>query len=320
MNVITPKIEIIEQKPRLQGIYEQVERCGRVCYASEYNIKYDEEGNSTTAKSFVDRLIKSGHTSVLEHGTVYLAIPMTTYAPEAVNTYKNNPYSKVNDCHDFIFTDIYGDKVSAWCVTTNFRVLVENSCLEDLEFLCEPTEHHEKRITVRFTTDIGITREANRHRKDSMAESSTRYCNYANDRFGNELSICSNSDFSKKDIEKELKAWNYADQSSALYNMCDVIASGCNYEFKELDYWLFANLAAEWSYMNLIKLGWKPQQARRVLPLDTKSELVHTAFISDWQHFLNLRYKGTTGTPHPDFMLVSEPLYKEFVSRNYIKE
>lgn len=296
MNVVTPKIEIIKQKPGLQGIYEQIEKCGRVCYASEHNIKYDEEGNSTTAEGFVDRLIKSGHTSVLENGTVYLDIPLNNWG--GTGKYLDNPYSKVRVDKSHVY------------ITTNYRVLVENDWLDDLQYLCDPTEYHEKRVTVRFTTDIGITREANRHRKNSMSESSTRYCNYANDRFGNELSICSNSDFSKEEINNRLSKWGETPDS--FYSMCKHIADRNNNEFEIIDYWLFANLAAEWSYMNLIRLGWKPQQARRVLPLDTKSELVHTAYISDWQHFLNLRYKGTTGTPHPDFMLISEPLYKEF--------
>ena len=119
-------------------------------------------------------LINAKHGAMLEHGTVYLAIPMTTYAPEAINTYRNNPYSKVNECNEFIFTDKYGDKVAAWCVTTNLRVLVENDCLEDLEFLCEPTEHHAKRITVKFTTDQGVLREFTRHRVFSFACESTR--------------------------------------------------------------------------------------------------------------------------------------------------
>ena len=330
MNVVTPKTEIIEQKSGLQGIYEQIELAGRVCYASEHNIKYDEEGNSTTAEGFVDRLIKSRHTSVLEHGTVYLKFSTklnnlgkedSTWLPEG--DYFNNPYSRVITIREVVDSPKYliDPVITHYFITTNMRVLVENDWLEDLKYLCEPTEYHEKRVTVRFTTDIGITREANRHRKNSISESSTRYCNYANDRFGNELSICSNSDFNEEEIKKKLKSWNYPDRSSAFYNMCDHIAHYENEEqFEIIDYWLFANLASEWSYMNLIRLGWKPQQARRILPLDTKSELIHTAFISDWEHFFRLRSSlAETGQPHPDMKFLIDPLYKEFVSRNYIE-
>ena len=76
--------------------------------------------------------------------------------------------------------------------------------------------------------------------------------------------------------------------------------------------WLFGNLAAERAYMNLIASGRKPQEARVILPLDTNTELVHTAFVSDWKHFFDLRALGTTGAPHPDAKVLARPLYDEF--------
>ena len=76
--------------------------------------------------------------------------------------------------------------------------------------------------------------------------------------------------------------------------------------------WLFANLAAERAYMNLIAAGRKPQEARAILPLDTNTELIHTAFVSDWKHFFDLRAQGTTGAPHPDAKVLALPLYEEF--------
>lgn len=183
MKLIKPSFEIWEQEAGLEEVFRQIERAGRVCYKSEDKI------TETSAKDFVDRMIKSGHGAMLEHGTIYLAIPMTTYAPEAVNTYLNNPYSKVKECNEFIFVDKYGDKVAAWCVTTNYRVLVENDCLEDLEFLCGPTEYHEKRYTVKFICDRGVSHEFVRHRVMSFAQESTRYCNYSKDKFDNELTF-----------------------------------------------------------------------------------------------------------------------------------
>ena len=158
MQLIKPSFEILEQGPGLEGIYKQIEKVGRTCYKSEDKIA---EG---TAEPFVDRMIKSKHLAMCEHGTIYLAIPMTTYAPDAVCTYIDDPYSKVKACNEFIFTDKYGDKVAAWCVTTNLRVLVENDCLEDLEFLCEPTEYHVKRVTVKFICDRGVSHEFVRHK------------------------------------------------------------------------------------------------------------------------------------------------------------
>lgn len=77
MRLIKSSLEIIEQQPELEGVYKQIELAGRTCYKSEDKITED------SAKVFVDRMIKSGHGAMLEHGTVYLAIPITTYAPDA---------------------------------------------------------------------------------------------------------------------------------------------------------------------------------------------------------------------------------------------
>lgn len=170
MRLIKPTLEIKEQESGLNGIHKQIEWAGRHCYQSQDKITKD------SAKGFVDRMIKSGHGAMLEHGTVYLYVEYTSpFADKdymlhsGINyKYSKNKYSKVN--HKSI------DNYKTECyITTNLRVLVENDWMDDLQYLCEPTEFHEKRVTVKFTTGIDITREYNRHRVNSMAESSTRY-------------------------------------------------------------------------------------------------------------------------------------------------
>ena len=169
MKTVHPRVEIIEQEPGLEGIYKMIERAGRTCYKSEDKI------TESSAKEFAERMITSGHGAMLEHGTVYLKISHSSplHDPEylgsvdRINCYKKNKYSVVNEEIDHFTTTAY--------ITTNFRVLVENDWLCDLQYICEPTDKHEKRITVRFTTDIGITREFNRHRVNSIAEESTRF-------------------------------------------------------------------------------------------------------------------------------------------------
>lgn len=298
MKIINPNVEILKQMPGIEGIYKQIEKAGRTCYKSEDNITDD------SAKAFVDRMINSGHLSTLEHGTVYLAIPMTTYAPDAVNKYRGNVYSKINDCNEFIFIDKYGDKVAAWCVTTNLRVLVENDCLEDLEFLCEPTEYHERRITMKFTTNIGVTREGNRHRVNSISEESTRFCNYSKDKFGNDITIVPHVWIDMNELDKEVF-------SEDEYNMANIsyfaqhYDTTPEYDTQETIYFAaiaFSGLCYKW----LIEKGWTPQQAREVLPLATKTDVVYTAFASDWNHFFNLRLFGETGIPHPNMKEVCE--------------
>lgn len=289
MKLINPSWEIIEQKPGLEGIYDMIELAGRVCYKSTR-----KEG--TTAKDFVDRMIASKHYAMLEHGTVYLKIRKGTYAyshymvvcePDddfmsSSRELSYRPYTKVNIQDDYIY------------VTTNYRVLVENGWLDDLKYLCEPTKFHEKRVTVRFTTDRGVSHEFVRHRVFSFAQESTRYCNYSKDKFGNELTFI-------------IPSWGY--NKAAIYNGVD--------EF-DGDYFEHFLRDSELSYFKLLELGWKPQQARQVLPNALKTELVMTGFISDWQHFFDLRARGVTGAPHPDVKALVEPVYKTFSERNYI--
>ena len=87
-------------------------------------------------------------------------------------------------------------------------------------------------------------------------------------------------------------------------------------DWQKLEWWVWANRCCELAYMNLIRLGWKPQQARRILPLDLQTELNHCAFISDWKHFFKLRDDKAA---HPDMQLLAKPLHEEFIKRGYIK-
>lgn len=175
MKLIKPSWEILDQKPGLKGIYEAIERAGRTCYKSKR-----PEGQ--TAKDFVDRMIASQHYAMLEHGTVYLLFSECCYHRpdrEFIDKYTKNPYSKVvcigidddlveqtsgekTYLGDVLGTGIYGNALYA--ITTNYRVLVENGWLDDLKYLYAPTKYHEKRVTVRFTTDRGVSHEFVRHK------------------------------------------------------------------------------------------------------------------------------------------------------------
>ncbi len=286
MKIQNPQYEIWMQNPGELGIYQQIERAGRVCYKSENNTTED------SAKPFVDRMIEHEHFAMLEHGTVYL-----TCNHGELPLYASNKFSHVNtiDGKDYI--------------TTNLRVMAENKTLEDLKYRTDFEKgKHELRITVHFTTQIAITREYNRHRANSMAEQSTRYCNYTKNKFGSEISI-------------NLPTWVKGDletNDEKFVELCEDVANEETNDWTPIDAWLFANQAAEFAYMKLIAMGCKPQEARVILPLDTNTELVHTAFVSDWKHFFDLRALGTTGAPHPDAKILAEPLYEEFKERGYI--
>lgn len=294
MKLIKPSFEIWEQPSGLEGVYKQIERAGRMCYKSEDKITED------SAKSFVDRMIKSGHGAMLEHGTVYLKVFNVIENSELIDKYKSNKYSVVKEgtevynCHGDI---LYG---SCKCITTNYRVLVENGWLDDLKYICKPTEFHEKRITVHFVCDRGVSHELVRHRVMSFAQESTRYCNYSKDKFGNELTFIQ-------------PCW-LDDERLKLYGPYHTVIRD-----KSLESIFIASLNnAEKDYIDLIDLGWKPQEARAVLPNSLKTELVVTGFVSDWNHFFDLRARGTTGAPHPQAKELAEPLMKEFIARKYI--
>ena len=72
---------------------------------------------------------------------------------------------------------------------------------------------------------------------------------------------------------------------------------------------------AEQDYKALIDIGWKPQQARAILPNALKTELVMTGFVSDWKHFFELR---DAGSAHPQARELAQPLHQEFITRKYI--
>lgn len=241
MKLIRPSFEIWGQPAGLEGIYKQIERAGRVCYKSEDKIT---EGS---AKSFVDRMIASGHGAMLEHGTVYLQIKSRDVENYHLfyNKYSSNHYSHINVGRGCIWNTLY--------ITTNYRVLVENNWLDDLKYLCEPTEFHAKRVTVHFVCDRGVSHEFVRHRVFSFAQESTRYCNYSNkDKFGSEVTS----------IEP---CW------------LDSIS-----ELARKSFLAGLLLDSEKKYFDLLYMGWKPQQARIVLPNALKTELVMTGFADDW--------------------------------------
>ena len=320
MKLIKPKAELLLQQPGLEGVYKQIELAGRTCYKSTDKITED------SAKPFVDRMIKSNHLAMLEHGTVYLKMPtqgiMVQIQDHSFLSYTKNKYSVVNTV---MVKDNPNDVIGILYafVTTNLRVLIENGWLDDLQYLCSPTEYHEKRYTFRLVTSIGVTRELNRHRVNSIAEESTRYCNYTKDKFGRELTFVIpewiNLPEGNAYWADGLKNYRIMPDDSSQLD----ISIRPNEWFTEKEAQLYSNWlrvldVTERAYGYAIKNGWKAQQARELLPLCLKSEIVHTAFASDWKHFFGLRYYGTTGAPHPNMKQLAT-LMKDELDKNSIK-
>ena len=275
MKLIKPSVEIIRQEEYdLNHIFKFIELAGRTCYKSEDKITED------SANEFVDRMIKSGHTAMLEHGTVYLTIPSVNMSDMVIYKYFLNPYSK-----------IFINRINTY-ITTNYRVLVENEWLDDLKYLCEPTLFHERRTTVKFICDRGVSHEFVRHRVFSFAQESTRYCNYTKDKFNNELT------FIIPCWIKDLEEGNY-------YTHCDYHHDKYDLSKK----WFSVCMDLELVYIKLIEEGWKPQEARTILPNSLKTELIMTGFDSDWQNFFKLRCASNA---HPQAKELADMLKDKF--------
>ena len=296
MKLIKPSFEIIEQLPGLEGIYKIIEQAGRTCYRSFDKITED------SAKPFVDRMLSLHHGSVLEHGTVYLAIPYdyvdvscklkVPIVSDVVEKYKKNPYTKW-----WLRDDIFSRLAF---ITTNYRVLLQGdyktweeasknnydkNWLDDLKYLCEPTEFHEKRICTHFTSDIHFYKDVTRHRLMSYAIESTRFCNYIKEKFGSSINFA-------------IPIWLKEEEES---------------EFEE-DLKTVENIYFKW-----LKKGWQPQQAAYFLIQGTKADIIMTGFVSDYQHVFDLRTSiAKTGKAHPSVIELFDPLYEEFIKRGYI--
>lgn len=283
MKYTNAKYEIWEQEPGIQGIYRQIEKVGKICYHATDNITED------SAKPFVDRLIRMKHFSPLEHGTVYLHFQHD----ERDGVDMGDPY----DISLNLTLNAYTVSKHNWDThetfyTTNLRVLVEmlpddwegvltrHAVDYDTRFIYRPT--------VYFTCDRFTGESFLRHRKFSFARESTRYCNYTKEKFNNEITY----------IEP---LWSKKDKGAH-----EQMTSALHY--------------AETYYKYLIQAGWKPEQARVVLPCAIKSPLAMTGVIQDWQHFFDLRALDKTGPAHPQAKELAVPLMNEFIQRGWIHE
>lgn len=280
--------------------YRHIEKVGRVCYKSEDKI------TDISYEGFISRLKKSQHYAMLEHGTLYLKM---SFDLPLVDFFLYNKYSHVNDNYD--------KSRKHWAyITTNLRVCIENNLdMDKLKwYMVNPSEYHEKRVTVHFTCDRGVSHEFVRHRVFSFAQESTRYCNYQKGKFNSEITYI-------------VPTWlhSYVPEGSVEFKNPGYMIKRGNYinpwvteHDREVEFFK-ALEACEDSYLKMIGMGCLPQEARQVLPNALKTELVMTGFIKDWKHFFDLRALGTTGKPHPDARALALPLYKTFEEKGLIK-
>lgn len=280
MNLVESSTQILQQDGgSIANMIKFITKVGYTCY------KTNKEITDEVAAAFVDGLIKRGHGAMLEHGTVFLAIPAEKMKNEQVSRIVSNLISY----HLWTrYTEkIMNDKMYL-IIITNFRVIVENNLQQFMkDYWYIPTQDERKcRPTVKFITDRGVSHESVRHRTLSFAQESTRYCNYAKEKFGASVTF----------IQPD---WIKPEDQAEFEEDCATI---------------------EKIYFKWVDKGYPAQLSRYFLINGTKTELVITGFVDDWQHFFDLRALDKTGPAHPDIKKLALPLYQEFLKLDIIEE
>ena len=233
---------------------------------------YHSENNITedSYQKFVNMQIRDGHFSPLEHGSVYLRIPYSKLTDDLFEFFLHNNYSFL----------LPSDQKDFFYVTTNYRVIIENcfeSLLQEFWYDFNKDEHlFAPRVTFNITCTIAAGKDFCRHRSLSPTQESTRYCNYSKDKFDNNV--------------------NYIDP---VY-WCN---SGDETFWKEV---LSKN---EQSYFDALKFGYSTQIASELLNQETATTLILTGFISDWNHFIDLRFFEKTGKVRPECKIIAGQIY-----------
>ena len=262
----------------LQNIYKDIERAARVSYKSEDKITED------SAEEMVKRLINMKHFSPLEFGTIYLKIRDVVCCKIILEANANGCLAKswvrLNKVNEI---DSDGRHVTNYYITTNYRFIVENRLEKLLQYMCGPTEHHQKRITVHFITNRAVSHELVRHRSMSFMQESQRYVAYDKGKFGSELTFIK-------------PAWEQSENEETLMRLT------------------LSHI--EETYMKFRALDLKPQQARQILPNATKTELYMCGFEDDWAHFFELRDKQYVD---PQMYDLAHSLHSDFIWKGKCK-
>lgn len=202
--------------------------------------------------------------------------------------YKDCSYSKgclIELCEqivaDYDCDELFGNK---------FKKVLRNDWtkIDDIDILTpeEQWEHGWK--SIKFICDRGVSHEIVRHRDASFAQESTRYCNYAKDKFGKEITV--------------IKPCYIRDGSDVL-----------NEEMVAWGVWTNAIKNSEKAYFKMLDAGCSPQEARAVLPNSLKTEVIMTARNYEWGHFFGLRCDKAA---HPQMRELAIPLFDYFSDSN----
>lgn len=290
MKIIEPKVELWRQ----EDAKAHVARCARVCYGKE-------TGND---EATVKRLINSKHWSMFRNETVYAMIPIELWYGnfgEILKGYKASPYISWVTVRDYIYVSTNGNfmldiekyEPVLYNEINNYRVSEE-------EFnSCETAYNLFARWTFCVDTQISTSRELNRVSPNNIAEKSTRYVY-------EDGTIC--------------RPYWMSDEIATHFNEDPLFADWIddNIEHQKAYHYISSCNDSFFNYKALIdEFGMHRQDARGVLPLDTATRCIYTYSIREWRHIIDLRYYGTTGTPHPNAYIIASMIRDELMELGY---
>ena len=278
MKIIEPSVQY--WKESTQYANEHIARCARICYRSE-------SGND---EKLVTALWNNNHRSMYRHATKYFCLPKHYLKDYALAYYfDNNPFiaTLITD------TDIFVSANLQWIKEhDNFYNVAAKWEISDIDIFNLAKENNDIYNVIRYTfvvtTQISTSRELNRVSPNNIAEQSTRYVY-------DDGTLC--------------KPWWLNKEKCNIYN---------EYKYnlpEDIDtdtYYIYSCEKAFNNYQYLVKTcGLNKQDARGILPLDTATVCAYTYSGYEWKHILDLRYRGTTGKPHPNAYIIGEMIHNQ---------
>lgn len=284
MKLIKQSFQFVNQKGfTLKDIYKHIEYCARISYKSQDRI------TDTSYEKFVNMLESRGHDRPLEFGTVHLKMEFSKFQGFMQALYAEGIFN------DIWIKSNYNERVMY--ITTNYRYYSDiTKCLPKIKeyFTEEDNKYYPKRYTVHMILDRGVMDEFRTHVGLSHLAESTRYCNYSKHKFGNEVTFI-------KPCWLNIPLGDYGIASLVGDNILG-LSGGARVFVESL-------LDAEDYYMTLLGEGWTPQQARSVLPLGIKSELISCGFEDAWSNFFKRR---DASDAHPMAQEIAKPMHEKF--------
>lgn len=285
MKIIEPKVELWQQGDNSKA---HVARCARVCYGRE-------TGND---EATIKRLINDGHWSMFRHETYYMIANDSDKTLETIiiNYANTIGFSYHYEKHVYYIT-VNGnwvlDHKTPFGYISKYIVPIEDFCNTEIGF-------HMMRYTFCVDTQISTSRELNRVSPNNIAEKSTRYVY-------EDGSICRphwlNGYCIFKDIASHYIVYKDEEPDTDINHKVLTYIQSCDDSFT--------------NYKYLVEAGLHRQDARGVLPLDTATRCIYTYSINEWRHIIDLRYYGTTGTPHPNAKIIAGMIRNNLMELGY---